>query len=192
MWKLIKSVTKETVKLAGQGVEELNMGLDVLNNKLKSFNEEMEDTMPLREIQSDLKSWGKIVELNRPLKASKYMFELFCMCELSIKELKKITQIGIDRPNTRSMILPLVNETLEIWREASRKLMQDAEFRKEPECVYESGLDEDAKFSLKIHYYLIHTPKEKLENMAKEECATTKQMNLRLLAIYERINTELS
>ena len=125
------------------------------------------------------------------------MYELFCMCELSIKELEKITQIGIDRPNARSMILPLVNEVLEVWRVASRKLMQDAGFRKELECMYEKGLDKkgfdkEGEFYLAVHCYLIHTPKVKLEKMAKEEYATIKQINLRLLAIYERINAALS
>ncbi len=38
----------------------------------------------------------------------------------------------------------------------------------------------------------MHTPKVKLEKMAKEEYATIKQNNLRLLAIYERTNTALS
>ncbi len=110
MWKFIKgcySVTKEILKLAGQVVEELNMEHDVLNNELESFNKETKDTMPLREIQSTLRIWKKIIELNRPLKSSKYIYDVFCICELSIKEFKKITQIGIDRPNTRSIILPL-------------------------------------------------------------------------------------
>jgi hypothetical protein len=194
MWKFIKgcySVTKETAKLVGQGVEELNTGLDILTNKLESFNEELKDTMPFRKAQSNLKAWKKIFELNRPLQSSKYLYEIFCMCELSIKEFEKITQIGIDRPNTRSIVLPLVNEIMEIWREALRKLMQNAEFKKELECMDENGLDKDAEF-LTVHHYLIHTPKVKLEKMAKEEYATTKQINLRLLAIYERINTELS
>lgn len=194
MWKFIKgcySVTKETVKLAGRGVDELTIGLEALHNELESFNKETEETMPLRKLKNTFKVWKQVIDLNRPLKSSKHLYEIFKICEVSLLEIEKLIQIALDQPNTRQIIIPLINELEKMMVLASNELINDPEFSIELEEMYQDGLDRNSSIISIFNYYFIHTPPEKLELLAKQEYPRIKENSKNLHAGLAKIQAKL-
>lgn len=201
MWKIIKgcySVTRETVKLAGQGVEELAMGLNTLKSELESFNKEANSSRPFKRRKGELRLWKKIIEGPRALITSKHMYEILEMCEFSINEYEKIIQLGLDRPNTRLIILPLIKELedtiiLPLIKELEDTIkMTLAEYSEALKNAHGDELGKDLNTHFRFAEYLGYIPEEKLEEMAKEEYSKIKYIYIQLLASFEKIRTALS